>query len=547
MKTSIIIKLGVALLFLLVAFDSVGQYRIYDGGRVLAPMPNGGVVVLSTDDGYLSSAVSYDATGLVSRIPYNFSNRVGDFGTYSFDGNQLIYLPGVWQDYDVPEDVGIHGLSVSVDSISRDFFRSPQSPGSFVGSRTIGLSKDGQSQVVTAEDSVTVFSSSGQIASAFELSQVFDRSYTVDLDGVAVAGDLALVGFQYGQGGTSTIQRYSEGGQLLKSDVFRQGYLGSWTDDGRAFVFLDTGYVELGIDTLAIYPSSIGAVHQAYDAQEVAVVRNDLGQYYSFDPDFGFVSVNSSESAAMDYVLKRTEGWYTLDQGILSFNPDSLEVPLTNPLVISLSADSASIYVDSVSSPFFPSTEYKVFYTVQLENTTDTFIPSSMVRILGASGSYNPMDPSSFATQVILEDIGPRETVSLSSEHAYSLSGVMRELRGAVEACIISVNGQRFVGGETSCVYSVTIEPVSSIETVTYDESHVQVYPNPINKQFMLVVTEEISTIDLVNSTGQVVQQFKGSLSQTYQLGDHVSSGLYTLQVSFANGQIGGEKVLISQ
>lgn len=526
------------------SIEMFGQYTVFDGGRLLAPLPSGNVVVFNHTGGFLARAVIYDSTGYAGEIPINFSEQVGDEGTYAFDGDRLVYQTGNYLDYDIWLDLGIFGIAVSEDSISLDYFR--EQPGLFPNEflRSVALSSSSESQLVSDKDSVFIFSRDGQLTSSFGLSGSFYRSSVISNFDPLASDEIVLIGVGYTTPRGTMVQRYDTSGSLLKSDFIQDEYLAHWTNINGAFVFFENGFLELGIDTLTPYPAAIGEVSRAYNAVELAVVLNEEGKYFSFDSASGFVFVSQSQEAELENIVKRPGGWYSLVSRNLSYSPDSIAFPLTNPLRIRVTADSAKTRLEYAGPNNIPVTTYVVSYTLELTNTSNENIDEAKVQLLGPGGSYDPMNPGSFATIATASQIPAGGSFATSGGFSYQLVGLPSQ-GAAIEACILTFDGNSFIGGQPRCSYGSTNQ-VSNLKEPSFDASErIEVYPNPVHRIFSILATTQVETVQIINLQGQIVQELDGKGQTSYHISPDVAAGFYTFRISFLNGAIAYKRMVI--
>lgn len=524
-----------------------GQYSAYTEGEDIYPLPNKGVVSIGSDfQGLLTKIQIFDESGFLREVQNLPPERLGNFGDFVLSDQELYVIPSFWVDYDVIADMGFNLLNVSNNSVSLTY-NSPFQYSNLIAEKSIGLGSVNQHLAISEGDSLHLISSSGTLVNSIALPEPYEYTETVDLAGHNSSYEYSLICRPSFSTQQSTIFYLNADAEIINSETVNGKSLASWSESGVPMLFFDKGYMELEASSLTPYPSSLGVVEAAYDAVDVAVLRNAENQYFSFTPSEGFVAISAPGKLDFKRIYKRPEGWYTFVAGILSFSPDSLGEPPTNPLNISVQADSAIARVRFSGPMNIPTTTYSVNYTLELTNTSSESVTSVEIETLGPSGSYDPFNHASFAKVDSFGSIAPAESVSLSAAHSYSLAGNLPEARAGLYACIISVNSSHFLGGEPSCSSGVTSRVSDNKELPDGGGPLVAVYPNPISYSFRLETTQVVRSIQLFNAIGQVVQHFEGSPSQRYQLGDNVAPGLYTLQVQFVNGESRSTEVLINR
>ncbi|MFK8056466.1 MAG: T9SS type A sorting domain-containing protein [Saprospiraceae bacterium] len=538
------LNLSFVFLFLCVATDLSGQYRMYTGSNRLAPLPDSGVVVLTTQDYSLLEASTYDATGFVESLPVGHLSRLGYDWGYAFNGDRLFYSSALSYSDVGNEELGINGFSIGRDTISMDYLLQRPYMINYYGGTSVGIDKGGESLVVAEYDSVYAISPAGQLEIKFELNNFYERAQVVDVDGVNISASYVIAGMnnEYNPTGIARVELlyHDQNGALLNSYMYQDSLLADWSGAGQAFIFMRKGYVQVGIDTLMSYPIGLGAIEKAYDAEDVAVVSDGNGNYFSFEPATGFVPINRSEYISVDYIVKRSEGWYSLSAGYLTFNPDSLGIPYMNPLALSISVDSASTYVTYEDwGPQIPIVNYSVHYAMEISNTADTMVSDAWVKLLRSPGDFDGLTVST-------GQINAGEQVTLPGVFRYRVIGETPPRIAHIYACLIRINAQTFVGGQPPCANANSIN-VSGSKELGGGQLRTLVYPNPISHEFKIETSIPIRSIRMFDLIGQLVQEFEGNLSGAYQLSGHVSPGLYTLQVYYVNGEKESVKVLVSQ
>ena len=538
-------KIAALVTLLSLPLIAIGQYSVSSGWGPIFPLPSDGVVSVVSNVGTLSKVESFDAAGSRGEVASLPSGLTGDYGDYALLGQELYFIPTFWVDYDVVADAGLNLLKFGSDSVSLVYDGSFQYA-NLVAEKTIGVGSTSGNVIVTEGDSIHIVSTSGMLINSVALPAVYGEIEAVDLSGSIISAEYVLIGkrtfFQ-----NSDILYLDTLGQVINTESFISNPLKTWSMAGEAISFFEEGYMVIGSGNLIPYPASLDTIVAAYDAFDVAVVRNDEGQYFSFTPDDGFVALGNPKDINLSFIIKRTEGWYTQVSSILTFNPDSLDVPPVNPLEFTFIADSAVLRVEVGNSPDFPRTHYSVSYTLNLKNISDEDVSSASVEVLGVPGSYDPFDPLSATSFVSVGSISAGETVSTSGVHTYSLPGEFPTARAGLQACISRVSDVPILGGEPVCRQAITDQVSNTKNYGVFQGSTFKVFPNPIKRHFTLETDKQIQAVHLFNSTGQLVQEFEGEVSQTYQVQTSTTAGFYMLQITYTTGEIEKTKVLVGQ
>jgi hypothetical protein len=535
----------VSLLFIPVI--SFSQYSVFAGSGPIFPHPNDGVVSVASSVGYISKVETFNSIGSSGTISTFPTGLTGDFGDYVLVGQELYFIPTFWVDFDVVADAGTKLLKLESNNVSL-LYDGPFSYENLVAEKSLGIGATTGNFIISEGDSIRLITEQGTLVRSASLPAEYDYTEAIDMRGMSLSAEFTVICSERFSNQNTTILSFDTLGQVVNSESLSANLLKTWTRNGQSFLFFEEGYMALGAGVLMPYPANLGVIELAYDAFEVAVVRNDEGQYYSFNADDGFVALgNQIGENSYSNIIKRPEGWYSLVAGILTFNPLRLDAPPVNPLEFTFTADSAVVRIDRPGSPDFTRTFYTVYYTIALTNTSDQEVTSASVEVLGVRGSYDPFDRLSAASFVSVGSIPAGGTVSTSGVHTYSLPGELPAPRAGLQACITGVSNIPIFGGEPTCKQAVTAQVSSINNAVAVDAGLIEVYPNPIDHQFKLETEKEIRTVQLFNTTGQLIQEFKGGLAQVYQLNEGTPSGFYTLQVYYKTGEIESVKVLIEK
>lgn len=104
-----------------------------------------------------------------------------------------------------------------------------------------------------------------------------------------------------------------------------------------------------------------------------------------------------------------------------------------------------------------------------------------------------------------------------------------------------------FNGSSDGWIY-FTKEKVSSVSVEEELSATLNVYPNPVVNQFTVELNENVNTVKLMNTNGQIVYQNNSVNTNQLQIDASIyQNGLYILQATTIEGFVINEKVLIAK